>query len=154
MMNHSEPTPADNTRRRTVSRSRTSSDYSVESGPVYATIVRHPDPVRHLRTGALDPLTTASSVSVELTTGFGPSRFLEDRFVSVRASRSQIASNHDQVFAAILQSVTHLSTTTAALADKIKTQSITFAAQIGAISDQVQAHSFAFVAVLDRLNRL
>ena len=108
-MNPSESTPADNTRRRAAARSRTGSDSSVESGPLNATIVHRPNPERYLRTGAPDPLTTASSSSVERTIGFKPARSLEDRFVNVGASRSQVASNPDQVLAAILQSVTHLS---------------------------------------------
>ena len=154
MINPSESTPADNTRRRTAARSRTGSDSSVESGPLDATLVRHPDPVRNFRTGASNPLTIASFSSVKRTTGSGPTRSLDDRFVNVGASRFQVASNPDNVLAAMLQSVNHLSTTTGAFADQIKAQSVMFAAQSGSLSDRVEAQSVAFAAVLDRLNRL
>ena len=102
-MNPFESTPADNTRRRTASRSRTGSDSSVESGPLDATLVHHPDPVCHLRIGAPDPVTTTSSSSVKRNTGSGPIRSLQNRFVNLGASKSQIASNPDQVLAVILQ---------------------------------------------------
>ena len=95
MIKLSKSTPADNTRRRTAMRSRTGVDSSVESGPLDANLVRHPDQAGHLRTGAFDPLTTESSSSVKRIIGFRHARFLEDCFVSVCASRSQVASNPD-----------------------------------------------------------
>ena len=76
MMNPSESTPADNTRRRTAARSQTGSDSSIESGPLDATLVHRPDPERYLRTGAPDPLTTASFSAVERTTAPDPSDFV------------------------------------------------------------------------------
>ena len=87
-MNPYESMPADNTRRRTAARSRTGSVSSVESEILDATLVHKSNPERHLRTGAPDPLTSASSSSVERTTGSGPFRLLEDRFVSGGASRT------------------------------------------------------------------
>ena len=67
--------------------------------------------------------------------------------MNVGPSRAQAASNTDQVLAAILQSVTYLTTTNGALSDQLKAQSVTFAAKSGALSDRVEV-------VIDRLNRL
>ena len=144
MMNPSESTPADNTRRRTASRSRTGSDSSVESGPLDATLVHRPNPERYLRTRAPDQLTTASYSSVERTTGPGPFRLREDRFVSGGASRTQATPNTDPILAAILELESRLLTS---IADQIKIQSVDFTAQAGTLSDQVEA-------VIDRFNRL
>ena len=147
-MNPSESTPADNTRRRTAARSRTGSDSSVESEPLDATLVHRSNPERHHRTGAPDSLTTASSSSVEHTTGSKPFRLLEDRFVSGGASRTQAPPNPDPILAAFLQLESRHSTSIGArIADQIKIQSVEFTAQAGALSDRVEA-------VIDRLNRL
>ena len=127
---------------------------ALRADPLISILVCHTESVRHLKIGAPDPLTTASSSSIKLTTGSKPFRPLEDRFVNGRVSRTQGVSNPNLVFPDILQSVSHLYTTTGALSDQIKAQSITFGAQFDAPFDRIVAKSVAFVAGFDRVNYL